>query len=756
MDLTLWGDYQFITDTKVIVYKKSSNLEYHVELFDRHQIVELKLNDKILLTFKDIMKDKSNLNTFTRTINNQEYIFENGELLVKKIKKNVSFLTKVKRDMNNSKNFITMDLETRTINKIMSSYCVSIYDGKEFKSFYLTDYSSEKDMLRSSIQYLMKRKYHNHKVYLHNFSKFDAVFLLTVMSDLSDKVKPVMRNGQFIDLTFKFANKYNLYFRDSILLLPGSLRSLARNFGASTNENKGIFPYKFVNNIEIPLNYLGSIPEFKYFINITQEEYNNYSTQFINNNWDLKKETIKYCELDCYVLYQIIDKFSDNIFKLFRINLVLYPTLSSLAFAIYRSMFLNDAKIPLIHGEIYDFIKKSYTGGAVDVYKPTPNPLSKDSTLNKKKIYRYDINSLYPYAMKYFPMPTGNPIYFEGDILKHYTQSDKDKPFGIFEVDIEAPADIKIPLLQTRVKLNNGTVRTIAAIGTWTGHYFSDELYNASKYGYKFKVKRGYLFEKGNIFKDYVDYLYELKKNSEKGSPDYIISKLLLNSLYGRLGMSPITENHIITTSGKAIDFYTKFYITNVIALNNGKELISFFNLPTESEMDSNIKNISVVVSSVVTASARIYMSKFKTDNRYTIFYSDTDSIDINMLLDSKFVGEELGQMKLEHIFKDAVFLSPKMYGGITDSYEYIKIKGLKNPIKFEELKALLYKGSKLEIKQEKWYSDISNGRFHIKDEIYTLMITDNKRKLLYSLCGSDNIFYDTLPLTLENGKIKE
>jgi hypothetical protein len=74
----------------------------------------------------------------------------------------------------------------------------------------------------------------------------------------------------------------------------------------------------------------------------------------------------------------------------------------------------------------------------------------------------------------------------------------------------------------------------------------------------------------------------------------------------------------------------------------------------------------------------------------------------------------------------------------------------LKNPIKFEELKSLLYKDSKLEIKQEKWYSDISNGIFHIKDEIYTLMITDKKRKLIYD----KNKFINTKPIKLYGGII--
>nr|QWO71392.1 DNA polymerase [Arthromyces claviformis] len=790
MDILLWGDVHFISETQAIVYRKQSYSEYHVELFNDYLLAELKIDDKIILKFKDTLNDKINLSTFTRTIKNHEYIYQEGNLLLKKIKKKVRFLTKILPNMHQSKKILTMDLETRTINGVMTSYCVSIYDGKTSKSFYLSDFNSETEMLRKSILYLMKRKYNNYRVYLHNFSGFDAVFLLRIMSDLSDNLKPTMRKGKFLDLRFNFADKYTLFFRDSLLILPGTLRSLAKNFNVV---EKSIFPYNFVNNPKIELTYSGLVPEYKYFDGITLDEYKAYSANFYKKDWNLKDETIKYCELDCIVLFKIIDKFSDNIFKLFRIDILKYPTLSSLAFAIFRSRFLKEEdRIPLIHGEIYNFIKKSYTGGSVDVYKPTPviskeeNPENKsDSKEDKmnlipnktKKIKRYDVNSLYPFTMKNFPMPTGCPIYFEGDILsiwnKHRAENilksrtgdsnyQEKKPFGIFEVNIETPLDIKIPLLQTKVKLKNGTTRTIAPIGNWTGQYFSDELYNAEKYGYKFTVIRGYLFERGNIFTSYVDFLYEMKKYSEKGTPNYIISKLLLNSLYGRLGMSPIPENHLVISNKQANEFYSKYNITNVVDLKNGKELISFLDFDQQSQNNDiehidvenyKNKNISVVVSSVVTASARIHMSQFKTNNSYTLYYTDTDSIDIDGELDSKFIGNELGQMKLEHTFNDAVFLSPKMYGGITDSYEYLRIRGLKNPLKFNELKGLLTKGTKLESKQEKWYSDISNGKFNIKDEIFTLMVTDNKRKLLYD---KDNKFYNTLPLKIENGEIIE
>ena len=95
-------------------------------------------------------------------------------------------------------------------------------------------------------------------------------------------------------------------------------------------------------------------------------------------------------------------------------------------------------------------MKQSYTGGAVDVYKPgilkENNILKENITISKetniisyspKKIYRYDVNSLYPYVMREFPMPVGNATYFEGGASPRDMRDNK--PFGFFEVDIKTP-----------------------------------------------------------------------------------------------------------------------------------------------------------------------------------------------------------------------------------------------------------------------------------------------------------------------------
>jgi hypothetical protein len=199
-----------------------------------------------------------------------------------------------------------------------------------------------------------------------------------------------------------------------------------------------------------------------------------------------------------------------------------------------------------------------------------------------------------------------------------------------------------------------------------------------------------------------------MKNNSDKNTPDYTISKLLLNSLYGRLGMNPDMETNVIVDSDEALKIIEKHVVTNIISFKNGKEMISFFD--DRSGEDSDFKrsiNISIPISLAVTANARVHMSQFKTmatqsEGGVEIYYSDTDSIDMNKPLDPKFVGKELGKMKLEHIFKKVVYLAPKVYGGITEDSEYVRVKGAKVPVPFDDLEPLLYKSKTLEISQSK------------------------------------------------------
>ena len=65
-----------------------------------------------------------------------------------------------------------------------------------------------------------------------------------------------------------------------------------------------------------------------------------------------------------------------------------------------------------------------------------------------------------------------------------------------------------------------------------------------------------------------------MKENSSKTSSRYSIAKLLLNSLYGRFGMSPDKPNHLILSNKinhNCKDFmYLNNDVLNVVPLGNG------------------------------------------------------------------------------------------------------------------------------------------------------------------------------------------
>ena len=246
MDLYQWGDVQFILDKQeAIVYKHHSSAQYHVK-FDKHtMIVKYVLNNKPLITFRDELLDINNLGTFKRTIKNQIFQFVDTQLISKEKLYKFPIIKKLSGKPFLINKFITMDLETINVNGKLIPYVIAHYVGTSSQTFYVTDYRDHKDMLIACIKSLMQRKYNGYKVYLHNFSNFDGIFLFNILNELSNDIKPIINDGNFINIIFKYNNgKYKLYFRDSFLMLPSSLRKLAKSFYV---EEKSIFPYRFVN-----------------------------------------------------------------------------------------------------------------------------------------------------------------------------------------------------------------------------------------------------------------------------------------------------------------------------------------------------------------------------------------------------------------------------------------------------------------------------------------------------------------------------
>jgi len=616
-----------------------------------------------------------------------------------------------------------MDIETFIKDNIHIPYCISWFDGEQSFSYYLTYYKNPDAMIIDCMKDLMVRKYNNYKVYIHNLAGFDAYFLLKILVNLGI-VKPIIHHGKIISINFKY-NKYEVTFRDSRQLLNASLRSLGEAFNVEIT--KSIFPYSYTH--ENNLNYNSHVPEFKYFTEISKIEYQDYMNQFIGKLWNLEIETVKYCNIDCISLYQILIKFNSLIYKLFEINIHKYPTLSSLAFAIYRTHFLKKDTIAQLSGQIAKDIRQSYTGGAVDMYIP--------ENLEGEELYVYDVNSLYPSQMESQLMPINHPTLFYGDVRKVDPNA-----FGFFYCKITAPENLEHPILQTHIKTNNG-MRTIAPLGVWFDMLFSKEIDNAMKYGYKFEIIWGYTFKSGIIFKDYVNTLYKLRSDYPKSNPINYIAKLLLNSLYGRFGMIDQFPEIIIFNNLKEMNvFIEKFSgdIIDIIELGD-KILVKYISDDTKTStmLYANLEthNVNISIASCITGYSRIHMTQFKNNIDFKLYYSDTDSIYIDRPLLSDIVNSKiLGKMKLENVLDKAIFLAPKVYYLETINGKIIyKIKGLSHDIELNKIdfEKLLFKESTLEKFQTKWIKKLSKGQIEVIDQLYTLKVTDNKRKLIYN-----------------------
>jgi hypothetical protein len=226
----------------------------------------------------------------------------------------------------NNKNLIkllTLDLETRRLDngqlEVISS---AIYDGKDYYAFYLLDYTNQSDLLKDTVRVLTNPKYKGYKVYIHNLSGFDGIFLFKHILDLNKQgfdVTFYRREDKFISITISNkVTKFKITLYDSYLLLPHKLSTLAKAFNVSDK-----LEYNIHNNDTASL----FDPTFK-------------------------SKLLEYNNQDCKVLYDVMIAFNKTSDRIFKLSIFDSPTLPSLAFKLFKTKFLKD-KVEVTWAEDY-------------------------------------------------------------------------------------------------------------------------------------------------------------------------------------------------------------------------------------------------------------------------------------------------------------------------------------------------------------------------------------------------------------------
>lgn len=701
-----WDNLGFIGNNEVgySLTRISKGFEVKITLGDVEIVCIDKIEgDRIMREYKDLILcyDKET-----------KGVFITGEYKFKSIPKK-------KKDLMIQNKYITLDIETYLVNGVHTPYAIGYYsfnklrNRENFKYYYIKDYKTTEIMINKLIEDLFK-VFNRYIVYTHNLGRYDAIFILKSIDLAKYKVTLIDQNNAYIYIKVEeiMTNKV-IHFHDSFKLLPESLASLCKGFDIGLQ--KTYFPYSFVTTER--LDYVGEFPAIEYFENMTEEVYVKLKNEY--GHFDMREYAVKYLKNDVKSLYLIIESFSKLVFAKYSLNVTKFISISSLSLNLFLTYFYK-GNIPLVTGLTKKIVRKAYIGGIVDIYKPYG-----------QNLVCYDVNSLYPFAMTNNKYPIGNANFT--------LNQDLDSIFGFVYAYVEMDQYIHIPVLPLRSGKN-----IFNPIGTWTGWYFSEELKEAVRKGYKVRVIHAIEFKEGiGLFDEFVNHFYEIKLN---GISIYKkLAKLILNTFYGRFGLSIESKRYVLTTVQR------DDVITNIVdleLLTPDKVVVSIEDGQPENEMLS-----SLPIAAAVTSYARMYMNKFK-DN--SLYYTDTDSLFMDKELPSSLVGLEIGKFKMVDKIKEGVFPQYKFYGYTRENNtNVIKSKGVESGVTMEMLKNLLKVNEReaTTFSSDMFKVDKRELNIITKSRTYTIGLNEvfYKRELIIN---KDQTWVDTKPLVVKDGEI--
>ena len=252
-------------------------------------------------------------------------------------------------------------------------------------------------------------------------------------------------------------------------------------------------------------------------------------------------------------------------------------------------------------------------------------------------------------------LPFGEPIFFEGKYKEN-------KLYPLYVQKFTCIFDIKpnkIPSIQLKnnmsfmpneyIKSSNGDLVTLTLTNIDLELFFTQ--YNVKNIiyhsGWMFKGVRG-------LFTEYIDYWTERKIQAKKDNNNvtYLISKLMLNSLYGKFGLNPnvrgkypyLDEDGVVKYMLSPLERRDPIYI------------------PTATFITSYARRKTILTSQSI--------KDFSIDNFGVDYYiySDTDSIHL-LKMDEDLLKEfvdiddyRIGAWKLESTFSRGKYLRQKCY----------------------------------------------------------------------------------------------
>lgn len=601
----------------------------------------------------------------------------------------------------------TIDLETIELNNNQIPISISfsyLLDGKILTIFELIDYSlllkDPENAVRLIWLNMMNKindlNLHNCVIFTHNLGSFDGYFIFKGLLELPkvdlNKVNSIIDDlHKFVGIDIVWKNT-KLIFKDSFRIFPISLQELCKTFEVE-----------------------GKLSSYN-------PDFNKIS---LFKDADLLEQFIEYSKHDSICLLKALTKAQDIYIDEHQVDLTTIWSTSTLSLKIFRLKFLAE-NIPTLTKKMDALIRLAYIGGSTDYYYKYGENLK-----------HYDVNSLYPKAMCN-PMP----MEFLGESLGNEVKLEN--LFGFAEAKITAPDNLEIPLLPFKI-FNE----TLHPLGNWIGVYFSEELKTMAKFGYKIELIKVYKYTKANIFTNYIEHFYKIKKFTV--GPLRFIAKNHLNQLYGYFGrrLTLIETKNVYNKD--LINYYGSNTIFSQIRINNeistilmssnlDYNIINEIKNETKLDLLTNFKVIksNVAIAAAVTAYARIEMAELKMlllKLGVKIFYTDTDPLFVDKELPDYLIGNDLGQLKDElkgGSIKKAYFLGIKKYGYIdSKDITHSVFSGVtRNSLTWQEITQIAHGNPIAKHTPARFYKNISDLNINVKDSILTTIVFNPRKKL--------------------------
>jgi hypothetical protein len=447
-------------------------------------------------------------------------------------------------------------------------------------------------------------KYENKIITAYNGASFDFHFLAKKLLERGVNLEELIMNGGSI-LSMKFGN--NLKVWDICRFTLSSLKDACKAFGVSEEQSKTSFEHTKIRSWA---------DVFKY-----------------------EAEVRPYVQQDVIAMMAVFDGMSEMFYEMFEVHIVKYLTLSSLSYAIWSTMF-GAEYLEIPNKQKYDFIRESLFGGRTYPMRREYTSSEYDDIMSVKNdkealkqkyatlqdyVFVADVSSLYPASMVGFKYPIGKSKFILNppDISK----------IGVYDVDIEIPKNLIVPILPRREK-----GRVLWDLHDRRGIYTSADLENAVQFGCKItKIHKGLCYEESSdVFSSYIEKCYKLKEDNDEGKEGASpvkrqIGKILMNALYGKtLEKARFTETRLCNNSIECWKFQKDYDVEQFVPMGDRVLMVGS---SYQQKQDDNINKASQLGTFILSFSRRIMLNAMsaispKLDNHF-FYYTDTDSLHI-------------------------------------------------------------------------------------------------------------------------------